>query len=700
MILFWYALILKMSSLGLNSTKNYPSVNILPAQRAIVLADSKYRRRNKEKDSEGNIIQVESETESPYNFQANFSSALVGRQIIYQKLYWNQPIYSHNNDSCELRFQINGDDSVTYVIYAVPFVMYNQYDGNPPGIPWPPPQPFSYASMMELGFNGDVRLLNSNMQLTIPPPPATDYGWLYDANGFQMTVYFRYSPAQGFSISFAPSINPAIPVYSIRLLPCSYIAKAHFVHGFGIFDETSGLTDFVPRNQWTVAYFADDTPNLLPFRYITIRSAELTKDRRMISFQNANANRFGNEISIIALSPVYTGTYHTENVGDDATVISKRDDYQPSTVRIIIADETGAPIKCDSPISNLMQTPDIVNDFTKNSFVSGSKAGRGNVDFVNAIVFGVQEGDVVPIYTPTPVETIQSSVASPLGTIGYTSPLYNIAPYVGSQKNMSSNFWTWLYSATTSSATYLNMRHQSIPIIVTPTGGSSQFPPSPDSYTYAGFSSVIGSENPFTLYGYTGSNPISPEVSVFKWDPQKNSSPAIALDAHVYADSFVVGGDQTKFSNVNVFIVGYSYEQADFILASSAISGLSFWPVLTSFDLSVLNQIPLTISPKYCGVSDVQSVAFYFNFQNVAFANPTIPNTTGVAKVGVNFPAGFPPAVPKLSFYNTNLVGIQPEYIPPNSNTDEERGYEFGNPQAIAKCEELIHEFALILDKN
>lgn len=681
-----------MSALGLNSTKNYASVNVLPAQRAIVLADSKYRRRPRIIDEEGSMFQVETEQESPYNFQANFSSALVGRQIIYQKLYWNQPIFSHNNGSVELRFQINGNDSVTYVVYAIPFVMYNQYDGNAPGIPWGIPKVYSYASMMELGFNGDVRLLNTNLQLTIPPPPATDYGYLYDADGFKMTVYFRYSPVQGFSISFAPSLNPNIPVYSIRLLPCEYIQNAHFVHGFGIYDETSGSTGFVPRNQWTVAYFSDDTPNLLPFRYVTIRSAELTKDRRMISFQNANANRFGNEIAIIALSPVYTGTYHIDNVGDDATVISKRDDYQPSVARMIIADETGFPIECDSPITNLLESSDIVNNLTKNSFLFGPTAGRGDANFVNAIVFGTKRS-IAPIATSVPVQIFQSTAASPLGITGFTSPLFLEAPMVGNQKVMSPNFWTW-YNDPAAVGALGNMYRQCLPFICNPTGANVEFPPIPDSYTYAGLSSTVTSENPYLIAGAPANNPIPPEVSVFKWDPLKNTTPAVAFDGRVFASSFVAGGDQTKFQNVNIFIVGYSYEQQDFILASNAISNaLSFWPVLNSVTFSSADKWALSLNPLYSGLGDVQSIAFYITCQNVVASNPSPPGTIGYAKVGMDFTVAFP----LLKFYNTNLVDVQVEYIPPAFNSGV---YEFGNPQVKAKCEELIHEFALILDKN
>ena len=682
-----------MSALGLNSTKNYPSVNILPAQRSILLADSKYRTKTRVLDSGSNVSQIEIEGDSPYNFQVKFSSALVGKQIIYQKLYWNQPIYSHNNTSAELRFQINGDESTTYVVYALPFALYNQYDGNPPGIPWPSPKVNSYASMMELGFNGDVRLLSSNLQLSVPPPPNTDYGYLYDADGFKMTVYFRYSPAQGFAISFAPSINPNIPVYTIRLLPCSYIENAHFVHGFGIFDPSSGSNQFVPRNQWTVSYFSDDTPNLLPFRYITIRSPELTKDRRMISFQNANANRFGNEIAIIALSPVYTGSYHTENIGDDATVISKRDDYQPQIARISIADENGVIIECDSPISNLLQTPDIVNDSVKNSFLFGPFAGRGNAIFINALIFGVRNGLFPPIASmPIPVQIAQSTLPTPNGCLGYNwdGISMDIPPIVASQTK--TNFFSW-------NTPFPNFPGLCIPIIVTPSGVAS-FPSIPDSYTYAGLNMNISSQYPFKLFNYTSMNPNAPQVSVFSWDPVKNTAPGIKIDGRLQWDGVDAGFPIAPFTKMYTFIVAYSNTLNDWILATNWDENTNTFSYLSpGFVDFFSNSGPiwrLYTNPKYPNLTEVQNISFYWFATSAASQG----SNQFHGHWEVNFDNVIGPDVPMVKFYNTNLLNVQTEYIPPASNVDGDTSYEFGNPQALAKCEELIHELVMVLDKN
>jgi hypothetical protein len=685
----------------LNPLSNQRSVNVLPANKSIVIADSKYRLRNTILQEDGTSLQIETNDASPYNFEAKLSAGIVGKLIIYQKLYWSQPIYSHSNANCELRFQINGDETKTYVVYATPFLMFTQYDGNAPGIAWGTPQPYSYADNMEKALNYDVRLLQSNLQLTIPINPLDRYGRLYDANGNVMTVYFRYSPSQGFSISFGPSTNPIIPVYTIKLLPCSYIEKAHFVHGFGILDPSVSSNSFVPRNSWTCAYFSDDTPNLLPFRYVSIRSNELVKDRRMISFQSANSGKVLNEIAIIALSPIYTGTYNTQVIGDDATVISKRDDYQPQSFHIKIVDEEGKFLIADSPLSNLMQTPYIVNETTKYSFFNGASINRGNPIFMNALLFGVQNNFFLLFDRGGKFlfVIIQSTLAPPLGVTGYIGVGYLSPPTVAINDFSSSNFFT-MWNRPDGYSPHLF--RQTVPVISTPNGSKNVFSSYPDSYTYAGFGEEVLAQNPFIIQGQSSTAAIPPEVSVFIWDPEKNPNPYISLDAKISASSIDAGGNSIYFSTCYCWLIGWSYELQDIILASQNIPGISFNPGLTSKNLQTgIDILMMTMNPKYAGLTSVQHVAFYFYItSNYAGGDPPPVNTIGLFHWKVDFSHVIFPNVPLLRFWNPNTVAVQTKYIPPATNESNDENYNFGNPQSNAKAEELIHEIAIILDKN
>lgn len=370
-----------------------PSVRTLPANRSYVFADSVYAEEGGDR-------------RNPYDFTCNLSGGLVGKEIIYSTIYWNQPIFSHNRLNNELRFQINGVTSTTYIIYVTPFLMFNQYDGNPVGTSYLTPQTYSYASNVELALNGDVRTYPNNVTLI-----NGGTGILKDADGHTMHPQFRYSPSRGFVFTFAPSTNNNIPVYTVKLLPCSFISGAHFVHGFGI--NSNDSSDFIPRDEWTPAYFSDDTPTLLPFRYIVVSSNEITKERVMPSFQNASSTKTLNEIAIFELNSNFTASYHTKTVGNDATVISKRDDYQPQKIRIRITNEDGKTILPGDPLRSLLGNSS-VSLSSRYSFLPNSptsRQNRGDHTFTNWIVFG----EAAPSYSGDYIEVDSKSPSYPFG---------------------------------------------------------------------------------------------------------------------------------------------------------------------------------------------------------------------------------------------------------------------------------------------
>lgn len=403
----------------MNPIYGEPSIRTLPANRSLVIADSVFR-------------DAKDRRQGPYDFICKLNgAAMVGNELIYQRLYWSQPLFAHSNASNELRFQINGDTTVTYVVYATPYLMFTQYDGNPPGTSFLPPKPYSYANNLEIGLNMDVRLLTSNY---LPINFGTvDQGKLKDANGFNMTFQYRYSPSRGFVLSFVPSINLDIPVYTFRLLPCNYISEAHYVHGMGVITPESPTT-FVPRDSFTVSYFSDDTPTLLPFRYIVVTSEELNKDRRMLSFQNSASSKFLNELAIIPLNNSYTGCFHSELLREDATVISKRDDYNPQSFRISISNENGDILICDDIINAILSYPDndvLVPGHVKLSFIVGDFANRGNYQFMNTVLFGFYR---LPVGLVSPADNPLNARANYSDGMGG----FNRNTYIGNLKSFKS----------------------------------------------------------------------------------------------------------------------------------------------------------------------------------------------------------------------------------------------------------------------
>ena len=639
--------------MSLNQAYGNPSVRTLPANRSLVIADSLYR-------------DIADPNQNPYNFICNLSgTALIGKELIYQRLYWSQPLYSHTNGTNELRFQINGDTSTTYVVYATPYLMFTQYDGNPSGTSFLPPQLYSYASNLELGLNGDVRnILNNTLLIN------GGTGILKDANGFIMTPQFRYSPTRGFVIRFKNSVNPDIPVYTIRLLPCNFIEQAHYVHGFGII-EAANPTTFIPRDGWTAAYFSDDTPTLLPIRYIVVTSPELNKDRRMISFQNSRSSGFLNELAIIPLSSPVTGAFHSEVLRSDATVISKRDDYNPQSFRILILDEHGSTIYCDDIIGNLFSSPtSSLYPAIMQTFFSGALANRGSPNFTNYLLFGANAPQALPLAT---------GVSFSLNTVvgqGIQNFTRNSSPY--GQSNVLIN-----YLITGPDYGLPTLLSNAWPLVVTDT-----FIP-PDQASSIGMGSSIDHVGLFAhdndLPPGTGV-PQSISNSLFYYTIGNNPTPTVRFDLTI---SIEVLGIHTH--QIIYFFVGfYSYTYNRWICGNTFNATFKIWPdnPLNQFvHFSSTLTPPLQLNPllPYGPPFDplVTQKGMFFLIPYFGSGGPSTETS--------NYIATIPPGG-KFVIGNASPPAPAPfgdNYMAPRFS---EGIYSFGNPQATALCEDLIHE--------
>lgn len=655
----------------MNDLSPSPTVRTLPANRSLVVADSVYR-------------DVLVPGQSPYNFDCKLNAAMNGKEVIYTKLYWSQPLFSHNNSNNELRFQINGDDTTTYVVYATPFLCFNQFDGNPEGSSFQTPQPYSYADNMEKGFNGDVRNLSNNLVLI-----NGNTGILQDADGFNMTVLFRYSPSKGFVITFEPSTNPNIPVYTFKLLPCSYIANAHFVHGFGI---TTPESDggIVPRDQWCVSYFSDDTPSLLPLRFITIASPELTKDRRMISFQNSGKfSRSLNELAIFSLNKDYTCAYHTELVGEDATIVSKRDDYNPQSFTIIICDEKGNPLQCSDPIARLLQDP-LVPEKYKQEFLFGPNViNRGGPNFTNLLLFGTNSSQ--NLNGPGAFNFDISKLNFPDGLTGFwrnncKASLDESVFVILNQGNTSASYGFPIY---------------------TPNTSFTGITPFYANYLWPGFGTditqVAAGDWPYNPSVTPGAPSITPQPmkqSRFLYYPSRNPNPVVSFTLTLTINNMQNPGvDNYNWwltSSIN-FIVGlYSYTTNNWVAAT--IMDKVIAPPLTigkNIFFTFVEQHKMQLNPLYNGVSTPQSCQLFV----VPFTYPNPVNGVNLIDK-INLIASFIAPSPAGSIGNEgNVAFLLNNYFPPNINVGGPP-YSYGNPLANGLCEEVIHELITVLKDN
>ncbi len=642
----------------MNPLYGEPSVRTLPANQSLVLADSLYRNPN-------------DPNQGPYDFVCELGgSALVGKQLIYERLYWSQPLFSHTNASNELRFQINGDTSITYVVYATPYLMFNQYDGNAPGTSFLNPKLYSYASNMELGLNNDIRDLTSNFI------PIHGTGQLLDADGFTMYARFRYSPSRGFVFTFDPSTNISIPTYTIRLLPCSYIENAHYVHGFGVTNSESP-NQFIPRDTWTAAYFSDDTPTLLPSRYIVVTSKELNKDRRMISFQNSASSNFLNELAIIYLSSTSTGAFHSEVMRDDATVISKRDDYNPQSFRITILDEKGEVLRCDDPLGNFMAS-DLYQIYpsVKASFLFGPLANRGNSLFTNAMLYGSR-----------PLVTAANSYVSLHinANVGQGVRLFtrNSCPYDLSFNNPA--------VFTTGAAGQDLVTTYGFPLIVTetvmpPNGANIGFTPSITTYT-----SFVHNNDAYPGTG-VAQNVYSTRFHLL---PSANTALTVLFDLQITVDI-----NPANIPNFIYFWVGlYSFSCGKFFYGKSFPMAAKYViPNGTPMQKTVIFAtigLPIQLEPvptsgNAYNPDEIQACGF--------FVVPYDPLASTTTNQPVNFYAFS--AISDRFIIGTNNVIPEHTYIPPNAGGEGQSNYSFGDPQASGLCEDLIHEISTHTKEN
>lgn len=619
------------------------STTVLPSNRSIILADSRFRTENR--------------LDSPYDFKCDLSgTAIYAKEFYYQKLYWNQPLYSHNNANCELRFQMNGDTTTTYVVYACPFIMHHQYDGNPPGTSLLTPQTYSYANDLELALNGDIRTIPLNTTLI-----NGGSGKLVDPNNplNYITMRFRYSPTRGFCIY--PLQDSATPGYyfTIRLMPCSYIAKAHFVHGFGFYDPDTPTIEYVPHDFFSVAIWSDGTPNLLPSRYIVVQSQELNKDRRLISFHNGNFANFVNELGIFSINPSRTGVFHEVGVGDDATVVSLRDEYTPQSFRIQILDERGNVIKCDDIINNVLQSSGIDPAYTY-SYFDGPYRGRGSPDFINYLVFGYRlfRGSPAGLFMTA---VMNSAVANPFGMWGM---------YIDAQPMLpTANF-----------AQLVNLG-LCMPLILDGTPFTNGTPyPIPQGVGFAPVSNITSSSffSPFNVF------------TVFTWYHDINPFPRVQWDVGFGTCTTFTPGNGD--SAIVICMFDALTNQVIQIARKDTQSTTGIPPVgpFVYFGSYAQNW---QVNPDYVFPASPSTI-------NVGFAIAWISDATS-GYSGVLTPAysaAVPPPAP-FGIANPNSplpLNPQTEYVEP----DTDYSYTFGDPLAGAMCEEVIHEIAAVLEYN
>lgn len=627
------------------------SICALPANQSIIIADSLYKESQ----------------ESVYNFTVRLSGAgIYCKELYYSGLYWCQPLYAHNNGNCELIFSVNNDDNVLYVVYATPFIIYNEYDGNIQGSSLLPPQYGSYCYNMELGLNGDVRLLADNAT------PVNLDGKVRSSTGNIITFNFRYSPSKGFCIYPVQDSPTFDEIYSIKLWPCSYIANAHYTHGFGIINPFISQTEFVPRSYYSPVVWSDTTPNLIPFRYVFICSEQLTKDRKIMSFSNTRGNVFvTNELAVLPVNPGRSRLYSVVSQGQSASVVSLRQNYSPQSFDILIRKENGDILTCGNAIVEMLQS-NSVNGPTKLTYLDGPRKGRGDFVFTNYLIFGLKwkiGGVNVQV-----VDKYSMAMNSAAGH-GFYQVSFNGTVILDSL--IESNIYNYVFNPTV------------------------QFPISMKTNTpFQKSNQPVGLDSPFTLFFDNSPLGHTSFGTQFLWNYNINRTPSISLDLNM---TFTIGGVSGVVQDSVLYVMMYDTEPGSPFNYTNVggTSPIGVFVIIRKdgtspqyFEVQSSTKIPVQLNPNWVPSSlygGRTTIGVVFTLTPVLFGYD--PNTVYIsAKVEGPIYSG---TIPNFDVYNgySSFSGLNTVITVPEQ-------YPFGNPLSDGKCEDLVHEIVTIFDRN
>lgn len=370
-----------------------PPTSIAPANSSLLIADSKFRS---------------SPLESPTHFECKLSNALDAKEVYYRQLIWNQPLYTHNLENNLIVFDIRrpptslvpNPEFYTFAVFARPWYTYRSFDGNPPGSVFQTPTQDSYAAMMEYQFNNDIRE-DSDLAYLQTSFPFTNGTPFYQSEPFTnrpATIRFRYSSSRGFCLYAFDSLDNTRQL-QLRLSKefSSWISQGHFIHGFGRWNPTA--QKYTPQDDFTEIYYSEDTPTLLPDRYINIISEELTKDRKIQSIHSTNLSNFNNEVAILPLKYTDNSQFNKNIAGEDSTTVNLRPGRTPQSFTISIQDENGKIFICSNIMSNLLSLGPGVTPYsslpastpwTPQSFVLSPVLGGSSAPWymLNYLLFG------------------------------------------------------------------------------------------------------------------------------------------------------------------------------------------------------------------------------------------------------------------------------------------------------------------------
>jgi len=388
------------------------SVEIPPSQ-SIIMIDSKYGERtvpmyfdiNNDPNTFFGFDSPTGTVADPVNFKTLLNANVSGRNFTYRTLTWSQSMYTHSGTSSEFRFSTYDEEGSKwdgpFVLYHKPYHTFISFDGDETKS-FPIPTNGSYCDDWEWAFNNDVRLVSNNtVPITLP---------LY--YGKAMTWSVRYSPSLGIKIVAKNEDSPEGNI-TWRMEQCNSLAEAHFVHGFGILESVES-GEYVP--QWVaqnipssekrsgkITHLSDSAPILIPIPQIDIFCPEISKDRRLQSFRNAEMPKKGNEVASLTLTKDSIGVFRAHNALREDTVWSVRFGTEPNYLTLQIGNaKTGKILSSSTCLANMFNALREGREVAKQDWFLEAKHYRSS-EAMNILLFNIDPSASPLVNTILPI---------------------------------------------------------------------------------------------------------------------------------------------------------------------------------------------------------------------------------------------------------------------------------------------------------
>lgn len=329
-------------------------IRLYPPSSSLILVDSKFRT---------------SLNESPTSFQAKLNGGITGKTMQYKGFQWTQPFFTHSNHNNEILFTFLNETLVTWVRPWVTYRLYDGHEDNPASTgPFnPAPTPDSYCAALTAALN-DFRYIATPFTKAVFPPLTFP------------TFTVQYSRSTGFRIVMDMTGNIPSPT-PMGFLPCSFFARGYNIHGLSVLNETfsstgNALLQYLPPPllQPIVAaqayfFYSNSPPLLLPTRFVTVFSPELTKDKRLASLGPLDGPPLTNEIGVFPMASVKTSNVlQVRTATEDATTWSLRKGYEPQYLSIsMVNGETGDSLVSDNNMFNFLSSPLVPTTIKENA---------------------------------------------------------------------------------------------------------------------------------------------------------------------------------------------------------------------------------------------------------------------------------------------------------------------------------------------